>query len=279
MHLFRALRREKGRIQNYYRRRGTRIDRRAIDEALCSFGDCEARVLLMHSSLSACGQIVGGANKVLDAVRAWSRPATLVMPTHTYCYPHGDDRVPCYNPKTSPSVVGAITDLFWRQPGVFRSLHPTHSLACEGPLAGDLCVGHDLTETPCGRGTPYEKLIQYDAAVLMFGVTLNCYTLFHTAEDAAAVPYLYESRKYQLAIQTPDGAWRPFPMFRQDMSVSRRFGEMDCWLEQRGLLQRRRLGLGELLFIPRSAAAHRTLVEELRGDPWLLVANSAPAVP
>ena len=33
-------------------------------------------------------------------------------------------------------------------------------------------------DTPCGVGTPYEKLVTQEFSVLMFGVTLNTYTLF-----------------------------------------------------------------------------------------------------
>jgi hypothetical protein len=43
----------------------------------------------------------------------------------------------------------------------------------------------------------------------------------------------------------------------QDVSVTRRFAEMDTWLEQRGLLSRRKFGLGELLFTPDAQKVHR----------------------
>jgi hypothetical protein len=57
------------------------------------------------------------------------------------------------------------------------------------------------------------------------------------------------------------------------MRIPRRFTLMDTWLEERGLLSRRRLGRGELLFIPRTRDAHAAVLAELRRDPWLLVAE------
>ena len=273
-HPLAQVRRQKLRVQKSLRRRGTRLGLGEISEALQAFGPCEAAVLMVHSSLSACGQITGGEKTVIDALRSWSKLTTLAMPTHSYCYPD-DGEPPCFDPATSPSVVGTITDCFWRQPGVIRSLHPTHSLACEGPLARELCEGHDRTLSPCGKGTPYEKLLQRKSSVLMFGATLNAYTLFHTAEDAATVPYLYERERCELALRDDNGIkWR-FSMMRQDVKVTRRFAEMDTWLEQRGLLVRRKLGLGELLYLPAAGNVHQVIVEELYRDPWFLVAESA----
>jgi aminoglycoside 3-N-acetyltransferase len=234
-------------------------------------------IVLVHSSLSACGYVPGGAQAIISALRAWCGGSTLVMPTHSYCYPDSGCKVPVFDPKSTPSVVGAITNSFMCQPGVSRSLHPTHSLAAEGPRAKAIIEGHEACLTPCGVGTPYERLLQSDAGVLMFGVTLNCYTLFHTAEDAAGVPYLYEAEPYVLKMNEPTGAIRTILMKRQDMRTQRRFDEMDAWFEDQGLLERRRLGRGELLWIPHSRTAHAALVAELRKDPFFLVGRRALA--
>ena len=104
----------------------------------------------------------------------------------------------------------------------------------------------------------------------MFGVTFDSYTLFHTAEDAADVPYLYESKPYMLHVRDATGAVRDFLLRRQDMKVPRRFGEMDAWLESRGLSQRYRCGRGELRWVPHAATVHEALCTALRADPWFL---------
>jgi aminoglycoside 3-N-acetyltransferase len=230
---------------------------------------------MVHSSLSACGFIRGGAPTVIRALRAWNPEGTLAMPAHSYCYPDAEGHTPVFDPVKSRSRVGTITDAFWRQPGVFRSLHPSHSLACEGPAAAHLVEGHELCETPCGAGTPYDKLVRDDAAVLMFGVTLDALTLLHTAEDAASVPYLYEAARPVLKMKAADGSMIDFPMKRQNMKITRRFSQMDTWLETRGLLLRQRLGRGELLLMPHASLVHASLVSAMRADPWLLVADTA----
>jgi aminoglycoside 3-N-acetyltransferase len=201
------------------------------------------------------------------------------MPTHTYFYPSTDGKIACFDPIKSGSVVGAISDYFWRQPGVIRSLHPTHSLACEGSLATSLCRDHEWSETPCGAGTPYEQLVRIGSAVLMFGVTLDSYTLFHTAEDAAEVSYLYMRKKTVIAYRGPLGIRWHMLSYRHDMTVPRRFAEMENWLQERDLLVRRKLGMGELLYIPDAARLHDALVIELKNDPWLLVQSGARPKP
>jgi aminoglycoside N3'-acetyltransferase len=105
----------------------------------------------------------------------------------------------------------------------------------------------------------------------MFGATLDSYTLFHTAEAAAGVPYLYMPEQVTLRTKGSDGSVNSIQMWRQDMRVPRRFAETVDWLAEQKLLIRRKLGLGELLFIPSARAVHETMVKTLQRDPMFLV--------
>lgn len=257
---------------------GPKLHGNDIARALQSFPFDPPKTLLVHSSLSSLGYVVGGANTIITVLRDWNLGGTLAMPAHSYCYPDDCGSAPVFDSKKTSSRVGAITDAFWRQSGVQRSIHPTHSLSSQGPEASALLAGHELCDTPCGRGTPYERLALGDTAVLMFGATLDSYTLFHTAEDAAKVPYLYMQEAVNLRFVDSAGSPpRVMKMKRQDMGVMRRFRDMVPWFEERGLLHRAGCGLGELLFIPHAAGAHEKLVQALLSDPWLLVEPSARA--
>lgn len=250
------------------------LDQNKILAGLKSCAPVQDRTLLVHSSLSSCGYMTEGPATVIAALRAWLADGVgLALPTHTWSYPNASGVAPVYDYQVTPSVVGTITNYYREQPGVVRSLHPSHSVAYSGPEAQGFIDGHELCETPCGYGTPYERLIAQDGSVLMFGATLDAYTLFHTAEDAAQVPYLYLPQQLILRSRDRDGETKEIPTWRQDMGVTRRFGAMDVWLEAQGLLVRRKLGLGELLYIPRAAALHERVVKELRRDPLLLVAK------
>ena len=260
------------------RRKLVRLNEAKILEALQSLGAFKNDLLLVHSSLSACGSIDGGPGTVINALRSWiTDRAALALPTHTWSYPDASGVAPVYDYKSTPSVVGTITNFYWRQPGVVRSLHPSHSLACSGPDAEELCRDHELRETPCGAGTPYLRIAEGNSSVLMFGATMDSYTLFHTAEDAAEAPYLYMPEQFTLRTRTPDGEVKSIPMWRQDMGVARRFAATADWLSEQGLLVRRKLGLGELLFIPSARALHETMVKTMRRDPLFLVHEKARA--
>ena len=258
------------------RRKLVRLDEAKIREALESYGAFKTDLLLVHSSLSKCGSIEGGPATVINALRGWiTERAALALPTHTWSYPDSTGVAPIFDYKSTPSVVGTITNYYWRQPGVVRSQHPSHSIACSGPGAEVLCRDHELRKTPCGPGTPYLSIAEGNASVLMFGATMDSYTLFHTAEDAADVPYLYMPEHVTLRTRGNDDVVRSIEMCRQDMGVARRFAATADWLAEQGLLVRRKLGLGELLFIPSARALHETMVKTMRRDPLFLVDEKA----
>jgi aminoglycoside 3-N-acetyltransferase len=250
------------------------IDGNQISAALRQLS-APPQMVLVHSSLAACGTIDGGAETVIRALRDWVGAGTLAMPAHSYCYPSATGEAAVFDPASTPSVVGAITDVYWRMPGVTRSLHPTHSLAAEGAQAAIIVRDHESCETPCGAGSPYERLVMMGASVLMFGVGMHAYTLFHTAEDAAMVPYLYHSSPVTLRYRAADGAVHTMSMRRHDMHVPRSFAAKSSWLEQQGQLSRLSLGRGELLFIRDARSVHAALVAQLRSQPGFLLAPAA----
>jgi aminoglycoside 3-N-acetyltransferase len=257
------------------RQKLVRLDQEKILATLRSLNAQQDRPLLVHSSLSACGYMTQGPATVISALRSWTSDTILALPTHTWSYPDASGVAPIYDYKVTPSLIGTITNYYREQEGVIRSLHPSHSVACSGPDPQQFIEGHETCETPCGQGTPYMRLVEQDGSVLMFGATMDSYTLFHTAEDAAKVPYLYLPNQLLLRSRDRNGEVKEIPTWRQDMGVTRRFGVMDTWLEEQGLLVRRKLGMGELLYVPHAAALHERIVKELHSDPLLLVTEAA----
>jgi len=76
---------------------------------------------------------------------------------------------PVFDARLTVSRMGLITEVFRRAPGVVRSVHPTHSVAVWGSRADAIVAGHELADTPCGRLTPYAKLLDYDGKILLAG--------------------------------------------------------------------------------------------------------------
>jgi len=84
----------------------------------------------------------------------------------------------------SPANTGLLCELFRRQPGVRRSLHPTHSMCAKGPLAEILLADHYKdTLLSCGPRSPYAKLVDYDGQILGLGLPSGYTTFLHVVED------------------------------------------------------------------------------------------------
>ena len=51
------------------------------------------------------------------------------------------------------------------------------------PRAARLLDGHQSARTPCGAGSPFEKLVEADGKVILLGVNVRTMTFFHYLEE------------------------------------------------------------------------------------------------
>jgi aminoglycoside 3-N-acetyltransferase len=181
-------------------------------------------ILLVHSSLSTCGRFTAGPDDVLAGLSEFCD--TLILPTHTYCYPTSPKEPGVlFDRETTPSKTGLLTEMFRKQAGSTRSIHATHSLAARGELAEQICTNHYRHDSPCGAGTPYSRLVERRASVLLFGVTFHSYTLFHTAEDASGSAFAYEQGTLD-RLRVVDEQGQPCDCWsRRQTRTPRRFAE------------------------------------------------------
>ena len=228
-----------------------------------------SEILFVHASLSNCGRFTAGPSDVLRGLSEFCH--TLAFPTHTYCYPSlPGEPGPLFDPKTTPSKTGLLTELFRKQTGALRSIHATHSLAASGTLAREICHDHYRQDTPCGAGTPYSRLVQRRSAVLLFGVTFHSYTLFHTAEDASGSEFAYEHGTLDRLRVVDEPGEQHDCWSRRQSRAPRRFKEAGGLLENAGLARRLTLGGGALLYVPDCCRVHEFLTERLRKIPDFL---------
>lgn len=162
----------------------------ALADAFQAVGVRAGATLLVHSSLSSLGWVEGGATTVVDALTAvLGASGTLVVPTLTFDTVSA--RQPVFHETLTPSIVGRITEELRLRDDAVRSLHPTHSVAAVGPGAASLVEGHHRWDTPCAPGSPFGRLVERGAQVLMIGVGLESFTLMHAFEEWAGVPWLF----------------------------------------------------------------------------------------
>jgi aminoglycoside 3-N-acetyltransferase len=219
-------------------------------------------IMFVHASLSTCGHFTAGPVDVLRGLGEFCD--TLAFPTHTYCYPSSPAEAgPLFNRGTTPSKNGVLTEIFRNQAGAIRSIHATHSLAASGALADEICSDHHRHNTPCGADTPYSRLVQRRAAILLFGVTFHSYTLFHTAEDASGSEFAYERGTLDRLRVVDEVGQQRVCWSRRQSRAPRRFEEAGGLLERGGLARRITLGRGDLLFVPDCSRVHDFLVDRL----------------
>ncbi len=162
-------------------------------------------IVMVHSSLSALGWIVGGAQAVVEALLQLVGPeGTIVMPTQTgqltdpanwtnppvpsEWIPIIRDEIPAFDPSTTlPRGMGKVVESFLMHGETMRSNHPTVSFAARGPAASEIVGCHPLTPE-LGETSPLGRLYELDAKVLLLGVGHGNNTSLHLAEHRALWP-------------------------------------------------------------------------------------------
>jgi aminoglycoside 3-N-acetyltransferase len=178
------------------------ITRTQIVADLHSLGVAAGDTLLVHSSLSKMGWVVGGAQAVVEALlEAVGSNGTIMMPTHSSHWTEPADwqnpplphdwladvyaSIPAFDPALTPAThMGAIVECFRHVPGVIRSNHPWASFAAVGKHADFLTSDHRL-DSGMGEFSPVARAYDVDAKVLLIGVGHGNNSSLHLCEHRA----------------------------------------------------------------------------------------------
>ena len=174
-------------------------NKQQLKDQLESMGLKGDETILIHSSMKAIGAVDGGADTVLDAWMEYFKDGLLLLPTHTWKTVNADN--PVYNPYTTPSYVGLLTNMFMKRDGVIRSLHPTHSMSGYGKNAAEYLAGEEYNNTPCTPGGCYDRLKEVGGKVLLVGVGHERNTYIHSVEEVLNVPNRLSDMPMELVIE------------------------------------------------------------------------------
>lgn len=178
---------------------GQPMTEQRLQRDLAAIGVASGMTLVVHSSLSAIGWVIGGPQSVVRALlHVLGDGGTLVMPAATpYCadpetWPASPvpgswlaevrDSLPVFDPLTTPTTMGAIPEAFRTWPGTLRSNHPLESVCARGVSASEVTLEHPLAFSE-GAGGPFGRLYDLDSWVLLLGVGFNRCTALHFAES------------------------------------------------------------------------------------------------
>ncbi|SDF60168.1 aminoglycoside 3-N-acetyltransferase [Fontibacillus panacisegetis] len=197
--------------------------------------------LLMHSSMKSIGEVEGGADTVLDALSEYMQEGLLVLPTHTWSYINAEN--PRFEVESSPSCVGILPELFRQRSGVIRSIHPTHSVAALGEDAASFVEGAERWDTPCHRESPWGRLLDREATIMLVGVDLRRNTFIHGIEEWVDIPGRLTDGHEQLYAVLGDGTEISVPSRRHcGLPWSEHFWKVEGVLEQQGAIHKARFG-------------------------------------
>ncbi len=254
------------------------VTREDIADGLRGLGVKEGDVLLVHSSLSRFGYVEGGAEAVIDALLdAVGTTGTVMLPTHTWDRMSAENAV--FDVRQTPCCVGQIPETFRRRAAALRGLHPTHSCAVIGPLREEMLRDHETQVTPCGRKSPYQRLLSTrppvsgHGKIVFLGVDLRVNTTFHALEEIACLPWLFDRFELLYTVDY-DGRKRPVPSRRHSAAMPRDFAKMEWVLTGRGVMQKGRIGAAPVRVVD-GPGMERVVVPMLAEDPFLLLAPEA----
>jgi len=245
------------------RRNDPVLGKQEILSALSVLGVAKGDTLLVHSSLSACGHIDGGAKTIIDAIlQAIGPDGNFFVPTfqRSECFLNGinkrwDHRPSDRQDRTSEAVrwVGALPLEFMRLwPDAPRGCHISHSWAGLGPRAADVLSRQAEDEPPFSDNSTPMVVKDMGGKILLFGSPIGHMSFVHCFETHYNLPGLgpsyYEVRLADGTITwkfVPKGLPGPREFYSKD-ERARFFREA---IAQGLEIRRAPLGVGELKLI------------------------------
>lgn len=159
-------------------------------------------VVMLHASIKAIGELVGGPDIVISAImEIIGQSGTLLMyvgweddPYHLKRWSHEKQHaylseLPSFNINTSRAKRdhGILAEFLRTTPGVLRSQNPGASVCALGKNAEYFTKNHPINYG-YGIGSPFQKLCQLNGKILVLGSSLAHITLYHYAESICKVP-------------------------------------------------------------------------------------------
>jgi aminoglycoside 3-N-acetyltransferase len=244
-----------------YLRRWHAFDAPELLALLRRLGVSPGDVVIVHSSFD---EFQGFTGTAMDAIRvlqeAVGQNGTLLMPTLPFTGTAVDYalQAPVFDVMRTPSRMGLLTELFRRSPGVVRSVHPTHPVAAWGAKAEELITGHHLSQTPCGAGSPFARLLVHDGRILLLGTGIGSMTFFHTVEEILEselpfTPFTKETFILQSRDRAGATVTSKMRLFDPECSRRRNLDKLVPALKEQGVWKQGRVGKLDVILLDAKA--------------------------
>lgn len=142
--------------------------------------------VMLHTSLKSIGEIEGGADTLIDALKEVLSDGLFVIPAHTW--KNVPRLEPVFDVRTSEPCTGMISVVACKRKDGIRSLNATHSVVAFGKDAAEFVRGEEKTTSPCDPTGICGKLLVRHAKILLIGVNHDRNTIIHGIEEILDIP-------------------------------------------------------------------------------------------
>jgi len=224
--------------------------------------------LLVHSSYKSFGGVEGGPQTVIDTLLAvLGAEGSLVVPTFNFDFCKGEP----WDIRTTPSHMGAITNLVREHPDAKRVFHPIYSFAILGKHADYLTK--DRYKSSYEKNSLFGKLRQLDGKIMVIGLSYNdSMTFFHHVEELEGVDYRYLKEFTGLVTDQDGNTYEDtYTMLVRDIDkgVHTMVDPMGALMEAAGVITVGKIGQAKVSLM-KANAVYEFTAREMRRDPKLL---------
>lgn len=228
-------------------------------------------IVFIHSSLSSFGHVEGGAETVVRSLlEVIGEEGTLVAPIFARFFWEGPDQI--WDRDNSPSLMGAISEVVRTWEGVHRSRHAPHPIAAVGKCAVDIADRHNRSDF--ASDSPFARLLELDALVLLVGVTYNSCTLIHLLEERTEVPYREWVELSGMVVEDGNGARKSYPFLKRREGVKNDFLPLGERMEEEGVVRMQSIGQSQIRCF-KARDLYEWGMRELQKDPLFLVSEDS----
>jgi aminoglycoside N3'-acetyltransferase/acyl carrier protein len=228
-----------------------------LEDKLKEMGLTDGDSVYMHSAFKAFNGFSGGPQQVIDCIlNVIGNSGNLLMLSMPYTGATEDylKATKVFDVTKTESSMGIITEIFRRKKEVVRSLNPAHPILALGPDAGWIISDHDKTMYSCGKGSPFEKILKFNAKALFFDVPFWTMTFFHFLEDKfkdLSPVKLYDDEPIENTVINSNGAKITVKtyVFSEMARKSRSFRALYCSLRSRNLMKTAKIGNTKLILV------------------------------
>ncbi len=169
----------------------------SIFEDLRRMNAPQDKVVLVHTSLRAVGEVEGRGEAFLEALIEYftADGGLLLIPTHTWASLGGESDI-TLDMSSEKTCIGTLPNIAAVHPMAHRSLHPTHSMSVfdgktrsgEPGTAEDYIAGEVMVDTSTSPKGCYGRVYDMGGKILLIGVGHNRDTYLHSVEERMDVP-------------------------------------------------------------------------------------------